>query len=58
MAQPSEVTIPIDGVMAGLTLHVRVTGLNVFRARLWAGAQLMKLAALIIGCRVDVSLDG
>lgn len=48
------VDLPMREVIAPMTLQVRVTGLRVARVRLWLGAQVIKVGALIIGCGVEI----
>lgn len=44
-------------VMSGLTMQVQVTGVRMLRVRLWLGLRVLKLAAMIMGCGIAVSLD-
>lgn len=37
-----------------LTAEIRVTGLRWLRARLWLGSRILKLAALVIGCGIEI----
>jgi hypothetical protein len=52
-----EVNVPMSEVMSGLTLNVRITGMKIAKVRLWLGVQLLKLATLVMGCGIGVSLD-
>lgn len=52
-----EVNVPMSEVMSGLTLNVRITGMKITKARLWLGEQLLKLAALVMGCGIEISLE-
>lgn len=49
--------VPIGPVMRGITLHVRVTGLRIWRVRMWLGMQLLQCAARIMGCGIRVEID-
>lgn len=40
-----------------LTIEVKITGLRMFRARMWLAALICKLAALVAGCKSDVSVE-
>jgi hypothetical protein len=46
--------ISMSKVVRGITLHVRITGMAVAKARIWLGTRLIVLAAYIIGCGVEV----
>lgn len=41
-------------IMRKVELTITVSGLGVLRARIWAGMQLMKLAAAVIGCQIKI----
>ncbi len=43
-------------VMGSTTVRLTVSGVALFRFRLWLGAQLVKLGAWVIGsqCRIDL----
>lgn len=51
------IDLPVQTAVSGLTLQIRVTGIDVLRVRLWLGAQLMRLAGWIIGCNVEVEIE-
>lgn len=51
---PGPVRVPAASVMRDVTMTVEVTGLTVWRLRLWLGLQLMRLAARVIGCGIRV----
>ena len=51
----AEVHMP--SVVRGITLQCKVTGAKRTRMRLWAGAQVMKLAALIMGCDIAIEMN-
>lgn len=53
----AEAVIPMSEVMRSVTINVRITGAKVAAARLRAGAQLIKLAALIIGCNIEIQTE-
>ena len=48
--------INANDAVKDITLKVNITGLNVFRARLWIGSKLIKAGAFIVGC--DIKIDG
>lgn len=37
-----------------LTVEIQVTGMRWFRFRLWAGSRILKLAAYVIGCGIEI----
>ena len=49
--------IPISHITKDLTVHVRVTGMNVWRMRWWVASRLMFLAAAIAGCGIELDLE-
>tara|TARA_R110002072_G_scaffold38314_4_gene110910 strand:+ start:16118 stop:16303 length:186 start_codon:yes stop_codon:yes gene_type:complete len=51
----SEIKIPIAASVSELTLSVRLTGLRVWRARLWLGSKVLMLGAAIIGCSIEIT---
>ena len=54
MKMPDTVKVPMREVTKRLGVEVVVTGVRVFRARLWLGAMLFKLGARVIGCEITV----
>jgi len=42
--------VPITSVVKNITLTVNVSGLRVWRWRVWLGLQLIQLAARVMGC--------
>lgn len=48
--------LPISGLMKDVTLHIRITGISLFKFRLWLGLQLIKLAGLIIGVNTKMEV--
>jgi hypothetical protein len=50
----TSVNIPVSRVMHKITMQVNVTGMKTWRVRMWLGVQTMKLAALIMGCNIEV----
>ena len=48
--------ISVGAVVKNMTLMVEVpfTGVRWFRCRFWLGARLIALAALVIGCGIEV----
>jgi hypothetical protein len=51
------VHVPADGLMGSLTMHVYVDGLKMLGARIWLGQQILKLAALVMGCGLRVEIE-
>ncbi len=41
-------------LMHHTTMHIRITGVRTFRARIWLGVRLISLAARIMGMGVQV----
>lgn len=58
MAELGKAEVKASDAAKHLTLKVVVTGQQLFRFRCWLGVLVLKLAARIIGCQVDVSLLG
>lgn len=50
----SEYKVRMGEVLRGMTMNVRVTGLKVWRVRLWLSMVLMRAAALVAGCGIHV----
>lgn len=53
----AEARVHMPDVMSGLTMQVRITGMAIMKLRLWLGLQTLKLAARIMGCGIEISLD-
>lgn len=53
----ADAVINMAKVISSVTINVRVTGMAMAKARLWAGAQVMKLAALIMGCGIELEAE-
>lgn len=53
----AEALIQMAKVLRSVTINVRVQGLPIAKARLWAGAQVVKLAALIMGCNIEIEAE-
>jgi hypothetical protein len=49
------ISVPMSQAISGVTLNVVVTGARRARTRLWLGTQIMRFAAAVIGCSVDVT---
>jgi hypothetical protein len=49
-------SISIGDIMAGQTIEVeiRITGIRWFKFRFWLGTRLLKLAARVIGCGIEI----
>lgn len=50
----TDVTIPIQPLIDNVTMTVNVSGVRAAQVQLWIGLQLIRLAARVIGCRIDV----
>ncbi|HKY80270.1 MAG TPA: hypothetical protein VJM09_02220 [Sphingobium sp.] len=48
--------ISMPQVVRGITLQCSVTGVRRARLRIWLGAKMLKLAAAVIGCAVEVDI--
>ena len=48
------IDIPAPRLARELTLNVRVTRVGAMRFRLWLGCQIIKIAARVIGCKINV----
>lgn len=48
----ASIDVSAPKLMQTVTLRVRYTG--AVRARLWLSAQIMRLAALVAGCRIEI----
>jgi hypothetical protein len=53
----NDVTIPASHIGQRLTLNVRVTGLRTLRARWWFAARLLRLAARVAGCGIQIDVQ-
>jgi len=51
---PTCAKLPISHAVRDLKITVRVTGVQVFRARMWLGVKVMRIGAWIIGCYFEV----
>lgn len=56
MTQTSSLSVPLT--TKGLSLQVRITGARAFLVRTWLGAQVLKLAAWVIGLELELSIGG
>ena len=54
----THVKVPMGKIMSQVTMNVDLTGMKVFRVRMWIGRQLLKLVALAMGCKIQVETDG
>ena len=48
--------IHMPELMRQTTLSIAVTGVRCARFRLWLGVHIMRLAAAVIGCNVEVDM--
>lgn len=53
----THVTMPISRVTKDMTMTLTITGMRVFRWRLWLGMVLIRLAGLAMPFRVDVQVE-
>jgi hypothetical protein len=37
-----------------LTLNIRVRGMRVFKARWWVAIKLLRMAAIVAGCNIEI----
>lgn len=49
--------VPAQALMSHVTMNVTVTGINVFKFRLWVAGRLMSLSARIAGCGLAVNTE-
>ncbi len=59
MARIGTMQMPISHVIRNATFHFQVTGLRVFRWRMWLTAKIVRCGAWVSGmrCTVKVSSD-
>lgn len=50
----ADATISMQRLMRNVTLTVRLTGHRQFVVRQWIAVRLLALAALVLGCQIDV----
>lgn len=48
--------VRMSDVMSGVVVKVRLTGVRVFRFRLWLGLAIVKLGVRVIGAEPDVGV--
>jgi hypothetical protein len=53
----AEAVINAGKVLSEVTIEARVTGWPVAKARWWVGVQVMKLAVLIMGCKIEIEAE-
>lgn len=58
MTNDQELVVPMSDAMRQLTVTVRVSGQRVAMVRLKAGTWLIRLAAVVMGCNVELYTDG
>jgi hypothetical protein len=51
------IDLPMSEAVRSLTLQIRVTGCKVAAVRMWLGRQVLKLAAFVIGCGIEIEVD-
>lgn len=45
---------PISRAVSDCTLKIEITGLRIFRFRLWLASLFFKVGVAIIGCRAEI----
>ena len=50
----STVNLDVKNIVGSLTLDVELSGMKAFSWRLWAGKFIIKFAALVIGCKIEI----
>lgn len=48
--------IPASSLTRELTLNVRITRIGVLRFRIWLACRIIKLAASVLGCSINVEV--
>lgn len=51
------VSTNVNVALSSVVLTVRLVGVRRLKARTWIGAQLIRLAVLIMGCKLEMQLD-
>lgn len=54
MSAVDTVNVRAASILRDVTLHVKLKGLRVLRMRIWLGTKLVMLAALVMGCNIDI----
>ena len=52
-----KINTPISEIVDGLHINIKLTGVKVFRIRLFIFKSLIKLAAFILGSSITVEVD-
>lgn len=55
MQPPNRFDIPVSSLMSNITMHVHITGMSTFKARIWIAQRLIGLAGRVLGCGVEVT---
>lgn len=50
----ADMDIHMSTLMSNCTIRIRLKGERRFKARLWVAIRLMKAAAFVLGCGIDV----
>lgn len=50
----SKIDFPMSAAMQQLTLEVEFTGVTAFKIRVWLATRLIKLAAIVLSCKVEI----
>ena len=56
MAQ-NKITINVSEVISDTCLEVTITGIKTFKIRAFLGINLLKLAAWVIGCQIELNIN-
>jgi hypothetical protein len=58
MARSRALSVPIGEGMRQLRMQIRVTGVAAYKARMWLGIRLLRIACWIIGTSMEIVVDG
>ena len=53
----TKVELPMTSIMKSVTLDVHITRQTEWKIRQWAGIQLLKLSAFVMGCGVRIEMN-
>jgi len=51
-------SINVSEAIPNTCLEVEIKGIKIFRIRIFLGANLLKLAAWVIGCKINLKING
>jgi len=58
MTRDHRINVPIADAVKTIQVSLNVTGVRRWRARLWLGARLFRLATAVIGCQGEIRING